>query len=816
LSLPSRSVPSLPSPGLRAVVLSLSTAVVLVTAVVVSTSVSDHLRQAAVNEAVRATESVVLGYLGTQEIPAAIADPGGPSAGTVNRRLEELVSAGQILRIKVWTRDGVVAFSDLEELRGQRFDVEADLAEALGGASSTEFGDASHDENVHERGLANRLLSIYLPIRDGSGAVVGAYEMYEDAAPIDADVAATRRDVILFVGAMALALVAMLYVAFSGSSGLLTAQNRRLREQSVTEQLLAADLRRSEERFRSLVRNSVDVNVILAADGTIAYESPAVERVLGSRPDERLGKLALDVVHPDDRSRVARLFLVVARRPGAEAAAEMRVRHADGSWRSIEAVVKNLLDDPAVGGIVVNYRDITSRKELENELRVRAFHDALTGLANRALFVDRLGHALARTRRTRERIAVLFLDLDDFKTINDSLGHGEGDQLLRATSERLRGALRGGDTIARMGGDEFAILVEDADAGPPREVAERLLDTLQAPFQRGDRELFVHASVGVAVVSGRNTSAEELLRNADAAMYIAKSRGKNRIIEFEPGMHRAALARLALKVDLERALEREEFLLLYQPIVDLATGRATGVEALLRWRNPARRLISPAEFVPLAEETGLIIPLGRWVLEQACREARRWNDAAPSAALAVSVNVSGRQVAEPEFVAVVAEALRQSGLSPHLLVLEFTENVLIVDTEQSAATLAALKSLGVRLAIDDFGTGFSSLGYLRRFPIDVLKIDGSFVASLSGGHEQRAVVDAILRLGETLHLETVVEGIEEAHQVADLRSMGATFGQGHYFARPMPAEDIDALVARGARPVQEPGTRLAASTRSVA
>ncbi|HJP88492.1 MAG TPA: EAL domain-containing protein [Candidatus Limnocylindrales bacterium] len=816
LSLSSRSVPSLPSPGLRAIVLLVSTAVVLVTAIAVSSSVSDHLRQAAVNEAVRTTEAVVLGYLGSDEIPTAITDPNGTTAAVVNRRLEELVKSGQILRIKVWLPDGTVAFSDLAALRGQKFDVEDDLGEALDGDTSTEFSDGSAVENVHERGLANHFLSIYLPIRDGAGNVVGAYEMYEDAAPIEADVAATRRDVVLYVGAMALALVGMLYVAFAGSSSLLTAQNRRLREQSVTEQLLAADLRRSEERFRSLVRNSVDVNVILAADGTIAYESPAVERVLGARSDSRLGSLALDYVHPDDRQRVARLFLVVGRKPGAEAAAEMRVRHADGSWRSIEAVVKNLLDDPAVGGVVVNYRDITARKELEDELRVRAFHDALTGLANRALFIDRLGHALARTRRTRERIAVLFLDLDDFKTINDSLGHGEGDQLLRATAERLRGALRGGDTLARMGGDEFAVLVEDAGAGPPREVAERLLETLQAPFQRGGRELFVHASVGVAMVRGRQTSAEELLRNADAAMYIAKSRGKNRIVEFEPGMHRAALARLALKGDLERALDRQEFLLLYQPIVDLATGQTLGVEALVRWRNPMRRLILPGEFIPLAEETGLIVPLGTWVLEHACREARRWNVAADGDGLYVSVNVSGRQVAEPDFVEVVAEALRKSGLPPDRLVLEFTENVLIDDTEQSATTLAALKGLGVRLAIDDFGTGFSSLGYLRRFPIDVLKIDGSFVASLAGGAEQRAVVDAILRLGETLHLETIVEGIEEAHQVADLRAMGATRGQGHYFARPLPSNEIDATVAGRPRSTRDPAGLVAAEGRSVA
>src|SRR6185369_7838672 len=414
-----------------------------------------------------------------------------------------------------------------------------------------------------------------------------------------------------------------------------------LRDQAVTEQLLSTDLRRSEERFRSLVRNSVDVNMILAADGSILYESPAVERVLGYKAEVRVGKAALEFVDEADRRRLERLFLMVARRPNTEASAELRARHADGSWRALEAVVKNLLDDPAVGGIVVNYRDITARRALEDELRLRAFHDTLTGQANRGLFVDRLEHALVRGRRTRERLAIFFLDLDDFKTINDSLGHGEGDQLLIAAAERLRGALRAGDTLARMGGDEFAVLVEDTSTlGTPVEVAQRLLDTLQAPFQLGGLELFVHASVGVAVVRGRRMTADDLLRNADAAMYMAKSRGKNRVVLFEPGMHRAALARLALKGDLERAMERGEFLLLYQPIVDIATGHALGVEALLRWRNPMRRLVLPGEFVPLAEETGLIIPLGRWVLEQACREARRWNDAAPAEALSVSVNVS--------------------------------------------------------------------------------------------------------------------------------------------------------------------------------
>ena len=794
--MPTRSRPALPGPGLRAAVLLLSTAVVLLTAVAVALNVSDHLRQAAVDEAERSTDAVVLGFMGTTLLPQALHDPVGSAALEVNGRLTDLAGTGKILRIKVWDLTGTVRFSDLPALRGRSFGVAGDLAEALDGETTSEFSDGSAPENVFERGLAAQLLSIYLPITDASGSIVGAYEIYEDAAPIEAAVGAVRRDVVLFVSAMALALLGLLSVAFAGSSRLLSMQNRRLREQTITEQMLSTDLRRSDERFRSLVRNSVDVNMILASDGTVAYESPAVERVLGYQVEARVGHAALDTVHQEDRSRLARLFLVVSRKPGAEASAELRARHADGSWRTIEVVIKNLLDDPAVRGIVANYRDVTARKALEDELRLRAFHDELTGLANRALFVDRLGHALVRTHRTRDQMAVLFLDLDDFKTINDSLGHGEGDHLLVSAADRLRGALRAGDTLARMGGDEFAVLVEDAaQDDSPLELAQRLLETLQAPFQHAGRELFVHASVGVALASGGRSSADELLRDADAAMYIAKSRGKNRVVVFEPGMHRAALARLALKGDLERALERGEFALAYQPIVNLADGTMTGVEALLRWQHPSGQVVLPGEFIPLAEETGLIIPLGRWVVEQACREARSWEGPSPEQALSVSVNVSGRQVSEADFVGVVGGALVASGLEPDRLVLEFTENVLIEDSEQSAATLAALKSLGVRLAIDDFGTGFSSLGYLRRFPIDVLKIDGSFIASLSGGREQRAVVSAILRLGETLHLETVAEGIENGVQVADLRAMGAAFGQGHYFARPVRPDEISALYA---------------------
>jgi diguanylate cyclase (GGDEF)-like protein/PAS domain S-box-containing protein len=811
---------------MRALVLSVSGVLAIATALAVSQNVSNHLAVTAINATVRATEGVIRSEIDILISANALTDPSTARAAAINQKLERLVATGHLLRIKIWSLDGTVVYSDWPSIRGRQFELTDELTSVFAGQIATEFEAGGHEaENGSETDLADRLLSIYLPIRAPSGDVVAAYEIYEDAAPIEASIEATRRDVLGIVGAMGLGLLVLLFAAFSGTSRRLTLQNRQLIAQASTEQALTDDLRRSQERYRSLVRNSADVNMILGSDGRIQYESQAVERVLGYRSDERVGQSAFELIHPDDIERAQLLMADVLRTPGAQSQGELRIHHADGSWRTIEVTGKNLLDDPAVGGLVINYRDVTMRKELEDELRHQAFHDSLTGLANRALFADRLGHAMTRTRDQRLPLAVLFVDLDDFKSINDSLGHAEGDQLLVAVAERFRGALRAADSIARMGGDEFAILLEDSpDSSTPLQVAERLLSTLQAPFERHGKELFVHASVGVAIWTSANQTSDDLLRNADVAMYTAKARGKDRIEVFEASMHAAAVARFALRGDLERALKRGELSLRYQPVVRLDNQAIVGVEALLRWNHPERGAIVPDEFIPIAEETGVIVPIGRWVLEEACRQVQAWDRVRSAPPLVINVNVSARQLTERGFVDDVGRILATTGLDPARLVLELTEGVLMQDTDATLATFVALKRLGIRLAIDDFGTGYSSLSYLHRFPIDVLKIDRSFVASMLDGPDQAALLRSILKLSETLHLETVAEGVEDAAQLAELQACGATLGQGFLFARPLTPEAIEALLTageqsiggrqNGRKPGAAPGTRTTSRARS--
>jgi diguanylate cyclase (GGDEF)-like protein len=447
----------------------------------------------------------------------------------------------------------------------------------------------------------------------------------------------------------------------------------------------------------------------------------------------------------------------------------------------------------------------------------QALHDSLTRLANRRLFHDRVSHALARTQRRPGRLAVLFIDLDDFKNVNDTLGHGAGDQLLTTVAERVRACIRPGDTAARLGGDEFALLLEDivTDDDAVR-IAERLLDGLAVPFTLRQRELTLTASIGIAV-NGPGESVEELLRNADVAMYTAKRGSKGTYQLFESSMHTDVVERLALETDLQHAIANGELLVHYQPLINLRTGLLSGVEALVRWQHPERGLLAPAEFIDTAEQTGLIVPMGAWVLEEACRQGCEWQRRFPGRRLSMSVNLSPRQFQQSDVVDQVRAVLQRTGFPPADLVIELTEGVMMFDSETTSQQLSALKRLGVQLAIDDFGTGYSSLSYLRRLPFDILKIDKLFVDGIAGDATESAFAKAIMKLAQTLELETVAEGVEAGEQVAELQGLDCDLGQGYFFAKPLAVDGIDALLraATPATPSMRPSPVRSSSAQAL-
>ena len=791
-----------PRPGLRVFVVGPAVAVIVGMAIVVSHGVAEELRRSATESATNSVEAIVRGYV-DPELDATSLDLAGRRDPGIDAQLEQLTLSGEIRRINIWSRDGRIVYSSVAELRGRRFSIGPAIASAYAGESVARYaGDAAGDAgDVPGGGLppvSGRFLELFVPIRGAvDGDPIGVYDVYQDARLIEQRIADTRSGVFIVALVASSLLAALIWLALGGASRVLAAQNRRLQDQAVTERLLLVDMQRNEERFRSLVQNASDGVMVLGDESLIRYESPAVQRILGRRAAERVGQPFGSDVHRDDLAVVERALADVAALGGSEARVEFRARHADGSWRTLEAIAKNLMDDPAVGGIVVNYRDITERKTLEEQLRHQAFHDVLTGLENRFLFLDRLGHALTRAGRGGDPTAVLYLDLDDFKAVNDRLGHAEGDKLLKAVAQRLRAVTRDSDTVARLGGDEFAIIIEETDRVEAEQAAARILATLTPPFELGDRPIEVRVSIGIATQSFDGADADELLRRADIAMYAAKAAGGNRHAGYEPRLYDATVARMELKADLRGALERGEMSIAYQPIVDLETARITGSEALMRWNHPDRGTVAPVDFIPLAEESGLILELGRWILATACQQTRDWQDATGRAGLTVSVNLSGRQILDPDLVADVRRSLSQSGLAPQDLTLEITESELVQDVAPTVATLKALKGLGVRLAIDDFGTGYSSLSYLRQFPIDILKIDQSFVSSLDGSTDSTALLRSILDLSATLRLETVAEGIEETAQRDILRGLGAQRGQGYLFARPMAPADLGDLLAGG-------------------
>ncbi|WP_445243848.1 MULTISPECIES: EAL domain-containing protein [unclassified Microcoleus] len=615
--------------------------------------------------------------------------------------------------------------------------------------------------------------------------------------------------------------------------------NTDITDRKRTEQ----ELRQSEKRFRSLIENARDIIVILDDKGFCRYVSPSLERILGYPTAEVLGRSIFDLIHPDELLIVDQVFKGVMQMPKVSLGmAEYRVQHKEGSWCVLEAVATNLLEEPSVRGIVVNCHDVTERKLAEEQLLHDALHDALTELPNRALLTDRLGQAFARAQRhPTYQFAVLFLDLDRFKVINDSQGHRTGDRLLVAVARRLLTCLRPGDTVARLGGDEFVILLEEIK-GVDEAIAQAkaILKTIERPLYLEGNKVLITASIGIALSTDKYQWPGDILRDADIAMYRAKALGKARYEVFTSAMHTQAVALMHLEHDLresveelnlkysivdfacgtaaenspmseiDRKLERPKsqlptlklecpFTVYYQPIVCLKTGSVIGFEALVRWLHPERGLVSPMEFIAMAEETGLIMPLGLWVLNESCRQIIQWqslNLPVGNSRLTVAVNLSGRQFSEPESIEQIKQVLQETGVDARCLKLEITESVVMEDGEAAAAMLSQLRDLGIDLCIDDFGTGYSSLSYLHRFPINILKVDRSFVSRIGEMGENLEIVRAIVMLARSLGMEVVAEGVETAVQLAQMRSIGCEYGQGYFFSKPLDSEAATALLRR--------------------
>lgn len=552
----------------------------------------------------------------------------------------------------------------------------------------------------------------------------------------------------------------------------------------------------NDARFRSLVEQSADMIFVVDTTWTVTFVSPSVREALGYRMGHLVGSPMLDLVHPDEVAD-AGSRLRECLEDSRPMRGQWRLRRSDQTYIDTETVCTNLVRDEHIGGVVLTARDVSERSALEAQLTHRAFHDPLTGLANRALFEDRVQHALARRRADVGHLGVVFIDLDYFKAVNDELGHAAGDELLRAAAQRLVGSLRAFDTAARLGGDEFAVLIDDVQRHEEVvQVAERLARSFRDPFGVDGREMTTSASVGVALAAP-GQGAAELLRNADLAMYLAKKRGRAQAVLFEPAMHAAATTRQELQRDLAFALERGQLSLVYHPIHALDTQALIGAEALLRWVHPTRGPIPPATFVPIAEDSGLMLEIGHWVLKTACLDAQAWRTrtVAPLP-LRVWINLSGRQLPEDDLYDHVSEAITESGIVPDAVVLELTERMLQQHKDHALDLMTRLKSLGISLAIDDFGTGYSSLSHLQRLPIDILKIDRTFVDAIASDEHASTLARTVVSLGELMSLDIVAEGIENEEQAERLRALGCNAGQGYFFGMPMSARDLPAYAER--------------------
>jgi len=556
----------------------------------------------------------------------------------------------------------------------------------------------------------------------------------------------------------------------------------------VTERRMAEEaLRESEARYRLMAENSTDMISRTSTNGILLYASDACRRLLGYDPSELVGRSIYDFIFEVDREEVRYLSSLI--HESGPTTFAYRVEKKDGSLVWFETTSRSVRDalTGKIREIVGVSRDVTERKRVEEQIEYQAYHDALTGLPNRRLFRDRLTVALAHARRLKNPLAVMFLDLDRFKVVNDTLGHSTGDELLKAIAARLQASLREEDSIARMGGDEFTVLLADLKTpDDAAKIAQKVLDTVALPLQIDGTELFITTSIGIALFPSDGDTAEILLANADHAMYRAKDAGRNSYQLFTPAMNSRALERLSLENDLRHALERGELQLHYQPQINIVSGRVMGVEALLRWNRPGFGLVSPMDFIPIAEETRLIVPIGEWVLREACRQAKAWQGDRP-AGFRMAVNLSPRQFQHSDLPQVIASALELSGLAPGDLELEITESLAMQNTSRTISTLHRLREMGVQIAIDDFGTGHSSLNYLRSFPIDSVKIDQEFVQEIEASAPDRAIVSAVIGMARGLRLRVTAEGVETDHQLAFLREQGCEEVQGFLFGEPVPA-----------------------------
>lgn len=545
-----------------------------------------------------------------------------------------------------------------------------------------------------------------------------------------------------------------------------------------------------ETVYRLIAENTNDLIAILDPSGSICYASPSHYKILGYIPEQFQGTVSYDYIHPEDRERVKQSVhdLLVERNTGKT---EFRIRHRDGHWIYLECSAFPIYGEgEECEAVAIVAREITERKMDEEKIQYLAYNDPLTELPNRLAFRERLEQAITNLQ---ENVAVLFLDIDRFKIVNDALGHPKGELLLKDVGQRIARVLRPQDLVARIAADEFSIILPDVSLEEVMEVSENILHLFHEPFYLEGHEFFITATIGISMFPQDGTTVDDMVRNSNTAMFQAKLSGGNQYQFYTPAMNRRSVERLLLENSLRRALDKQEFEVYYQPQVDLASGRIMGLEALIRWKHPQMGFIPPSTFIPLAEETGLILSIGEWVLRTACRQIKDWHDAGLPR-VPVSVNLSPRQFLKKELAESIRRILEEAGLEPEWLELEITESVLMQNSETNIAVLREFKKMGIRISIDDFGTGYSSLGYLKRFPIDCLKIDQSFVRDMTTNREDAAIATAIISLAHNLDMKVIAEGIETEEQALFLRSQRCNAMQGYLFSPPLPTEQCESLL----------------------